>query len=44
MDAAATHDLRCLFHLAVFAKQHPLSFKATLMLFEEDDKRFHELF
>lgn len=30
--------------LAVFAKQHPLSFKAALMLFEEDDKRFHELF
>jgi hypothetical protein len=44
MDAAATHDLRCLFHLAVLAKQHPLSFKAALMLFEEDDKRFHELF
>ncbi len=30
--------------LAVFAKQHPLSFKAALLLFEEDDKVFHELF
>ena len=30
--------------LGVFAQQHPLSFKAALMLFEEDDPRFHELF
>ncbi len=30
--------------LAVFAKQHPLSFKAALLLFEEDDKVFHQLF
>lgn len=30
--------------LAVFARQHPLSFKAALLLFEEDDKVFHELF
>jgi hypothetical protein len=30
--------------LAVFAQQHPLSFKAALLLFEEDDKTFHELF
>lgn len=30
--------------LGVFASQHPLSFKATLMLFEEDNKQFHELF
>ncbi|MBT9314437.1 iron-containing redox enzyme family protein [Leptothoe spongobia] len=30
--------------LGVFARQHPLSFKTALMLFEEDDKVFHELF
>lgn len=30
--------------LAVFAKQHPLSFKTALLLFEEDEKTFHELF
>ncbi len=30
--------------LGVFAKQHPLSFKAALLLFEQDDKTFHELF
>lgn len=30
--------------LGVFAKQHPLSFKAALLVFEEDDKVFHELF
>jgi pyrroloquinoline quinone (PQQ) biosynthesis protein C len=30
--------------LAVFARQHSLSFKAALLLFEEDDKVFHELF
>ncbi|MBW4641946.1 MAG: pyrroloquinoline quinone biosynthesis protein PqqC [Goleter apudmare HA4340-LM2] len=30
--------------LGVFASQHPLSFKAALLLFEEDDKSFHELF
>jgi hypothetical protein len=30
--------------LAVFAKQHPLSFKAALVLFEEDSKEFHDLF
>ncbi len=30
--------------LGVLASQHPLSFKAALMLFEEDDKKFHELF
>ncbi len=30
--------------LGVFASRHPLSFKAALMLFEEDDKKFHELF
>ena len=30
--------------LGVFAQQDPLSFKAALMLFEEDDPRFHQLF
>ncbi len=30
--------------LGVFAQQHPLSFKAALMLFEEDEQQFHELF
>lgn len=30
--------------LGVFASQHPLSFKAALLLFEEDDQSFHELF
>ncbi len=30
--------------LGVFAHQHPLSFKAALMVFEEDDKQFHKLF
>lgn len=30
--------------LGVFARQHPLSFKSALMLFEEDDSIFHELF
>lgn len=30
--------------LAIFAKQHPLSFKAALMLFEQDEPLFHELF
>ncbi|MDJ0899533.1 MAG: iron-containing redox enzyme family protein [Xenococcus sp. MO_188.B8] len=30
--------------LGVLALQHPLNFKAALMLFEEDDKKFHELF
>ena len=30
--------------LGVFARQHPLSFKSALMLFEEDDKIFLELF
>ena len=30
--------------LGVFARRHPLSFKAALMLFEEDDKAFHQLF
>ncbi|MEM9088566.1 MAG: pyrroloquinoline quinone biosynthesis protein PqqC [Cyanobacteria bacterium P01_F01_bin.53] len=30
--------------LSVFAQQDPLSFKAALMLFEEDDKAFYELF
>ena len=30
--------------LGVFARQHPLSFKSALMLFEEDDPVFHELF
>ena len=30
--------------LGVFAQQHPLSFKAALMLFEQDDKTFLELF
>ncbi len=30
--------------LGVFANQHPLSFKAALMLFEEDDNQFQELF
>ncbi|MDJ0734776.1 MAG: pyrroloquinoline quinone biosynthesis protein PqqC [Nostocaceae cyanobacterium] len=30
--------------LGVFAQQHPLSFKAALLLFEQDDKNFHELF
>ncbi|HEY9766889.1 MAG TPA: hypothetical protein V6C71_00075 [Coleofasciculaceae cyanobacterium] len=31
-------------NLGVFARQHPLSFKAALILFEEDDKQFYELF
>ncbi|MGV2831385.1 hypothetical protein [Myxosarcina sp. GI1(2024)] len=30
--------------LGVFARQHPLSFKAALILFDEDDEKFHELF
>ncbi|MBV6627145.1 MAG: pyrroloquinoline quinone biosynthesis protein PqqC [Rivularia sp. (in: Bacteria)] len=30
--------------LAMFAKQHPLSFKAALMLFEQDEPLFHEFF
>ncbi|MDZ8262454.1 pyrroloquinoline quinone biosynthesis protein PqqC [Nostoc sp. ChiQUE01b] len=30
--------------LGVFASQHSLTFKAALMLFEQDDKAFHELF
>ncbi len=30
--------------LSGFARQHPLSFKAALMLFEQDDAVFHELF
>ena len=30
--------------LGVFAQQHPLSYKAALMLFEQDDPSFHELF
>lgn len=30
--------------LAIFAKQHPLSFKTALMLFEQDEQKFHELF
>ncbi|GAB4540747.1 MAG: hypothetical protein Tsb0014_32210 [Pleurocapsa sp.] len=30
--------------LGVFARKHPLSFKAALMLFEEDDQEFHRLF
>ncbi|MGB3758669.1 MAG: pyrroloquinoline quinone biosynthesis protein PqqC [Rivularia sp. (in: cyanobacteria)] len=30
--------------LAMFAKQHPLSFKAALMLFEQDEPMFHEFF
>lgn len=30
--------------LAMFAKQHPLSFKTALMLFEQDEQKFHELF
>jgi thiaminase len=30
--------------LAMFAKQHPLSFKTALMLFEQDEPMFHELF
>lgn len=30
--------------LAIFAKQHPLSFKAALMLFEQDEPLFHEFF
>lgn len=30
--------------LGVFARQDPLSFKAALILFEEDDEKFHELF
>ena len=30
--------------LGVFARYDSLSFKAALMLFEEDDKQFHELF
>ncbi len=30
--------------LGVFSQQHPLSFKAALMLFEEDEPQFHELF
>lgn len=30
--------------LGVFAYQHPLSFKAALLLFEQDDKTFYELF
>jgi len=30
--------------LGVFAKQHPLSFKANLFLFEQTDERFNEAF
>ena len=30
--------------LGVFAQQHPLSYKAALMLFEQDDPSFHQLF
>ncbi|AFY52801.1 pyrroloquinoline quinone (coenzyme PQQ) biosynthesis protein C [Rivularia sp. PCC 7116] len=30
--------------LAMFAKQHPLSFKTALMLFEQDEPLFHEYF
>ncbi|MEO1373363.1 MAG: pyrroloquinoline quinone biosynthesis protein PqqC [Cyanobacteria bacterium J06635_10] len=30
--------------LAVFAKQDPLSFKTALMLFEQDEQKFHEFF
>lgn len=30
--------------LGVFACQHPLSFKVALLLFEQDDKVFHQLF
>ncbi|HLO89356.1 MAG TPA: pyrroloquinoline quinone biosynthesis protein PqqC [Nostocaceae cyanobacterium] len=30
--------------LGIFAVQHPLSFKAALLIFEQDDKKFHELF
>lgn len=30
--------------LAIFAQQHPLSFKVALLLFEQDDKMFHKLF
>lgn len=30
--------------LGMFARQHPLSFKSALMLFEEDDPDFHGLF
>ena len=30
--------------LAIWSKQHPLSFKTALMLFEEDEQKFHELF
>ncbi|MCJ8282573.1 MAG: pyrroloquinoline quinone biosynthesis protein PqqC [Rivularia sp. ALOHA_DT_140] len=30
--------------LAIFAKQHPLSFKASLMLFEQEFPIFHDLF
>lgn len=30
--------------LGIFATQHPLSFKAALLIFEQDDKTFHELF
>ncbi|NEO74329.1 hypothetical protein, partial [Moorena sp. SIO3H5] len=30
--------------LAVFAKQHPLSFKAALLMFEEHSEEFHQLF
>ena len=30
--------------LGVFAQQHPLSYKAALMLFEQDDPSFHKLF
>ena len=30
--------------LAVFAQQHPLSFKVALWLFEQDDVKFYELF
>ena len=30
--------------LGIFAKQHPLSFKAALMLFEQDEIEFYDLF
>jgi hypothetical protein len=30
--------------LGVLARRHPLSFKSALVLFEEDDKAFHQLF
>ncbi|MEM9922992.1 MAG: pyrroloquinoline quinone biosynthesis protein PqqC [Cyanobacteria bacterium P01_D01_bin.50] len=30
--------------LGIFAKQHPLSFKTALMLFEQDEQKFHEFF